>query len=164
METIHRVPDNDDLAVSNFGDVWANGKLLNQFKSGNGYTVVHYKYKTYTVHRLVAKAFHGIENQNLDVNHKDGNKQNNYENNLEWVTRSENLLHAYRNGLVSQKNTKRTSLHKAVIGVNLEGRMFLYHSITIARNETGAKNIGPVLKGRRSKSGNYNWMYFKGEI
>ena len=33
------------------------------------------------------------------MNHKDGNKRNNHISNLEWNTMSENITHAYRNGL-----------------------------------------------------------------
>jgi hypothetical protein len=49
------------------------------------------------VHRLVLSAFAPVEGwQELQVNHKDGNKQNNSLSNLEWVTCRENVLHSYR--------------------------------------------------------------------
>lgn len=54
--------------------------------------------KKRTVHSLVAEAFlswAGVR----EVNHKDGNKMNNYADNLEWCTRSENHKHALVNGL-----------------------------------------------------------------
>lgn len=52
------------------------------------------------VHRVVAEEwldgyFHGAV-----VNHKDGNKRNNIVCNLEWVTHSENTLHAHKTGLL----------------------------------------------------------------
>lgn len=53
----------------------------------------------FLVHRLVAQAFLEVSSQNVEVNHKDGNKQNNCSQNLEWVTKSENNLHAYALGL-----------------------------------------------------------------
>ena len=55
--------------------------------------------KRYFIHRLVAYHFVKGYSENLVVNHKDGNKQNNDMNNLEWVTKSENDLHAFKMGL-----------------------------------------------------------------
>ena len=57
-------------------------------------------YKQALVHRLVLSTFNPIDGmENLDVNHIDGNKLNNRLDNLEWCTRSENVIHSYKNGL-----------------------------------------------------------------
>ena len=55
--------------------------------------------KRFFVHRLVAYHFVDGYREELVVNHKDGNKQNNKAENLEWVSRSENDLHAFKLGL-----------------------------------------------------------------
>ena len=47
------------------------------------------------VHRCVALAFLGEPSCGQEVNHKDGNPQNNHVDNLEWCSRSENIRHAY---------------------------------------------------------------------
>lgn len=52
-----------------------------------------------TVHRLVADTFYDGDHSNMQVNHIDGNKTNNYIGNLEFVTGSENVKHAYDTGL-----------------------------------------------------------------
>jgi len=52
------------------------------------------KVKQYLLHRLVA--LHFIGEKTLEINHIDGNKDNNCVENLEYVTHSENQLHAFR--------------------------------------------------------------------
>lgn len=86
--------------VSNRGAVMNKfGKLMTLSKNKNGYSVcslyINGKKKNPYVHRLVMIAF--VENpDNLDiVNHIDGNKTNNYLENLEWMTQSDNAKHSY---------------------------------------------------------------------
>lgn len=67
----------------------------------------------YYIHRIVARLFLP-ENykEGLVVNHKDGNKKNNYYKNLEWCTNSENLKHAYDTGLKGKKLGEANSKSK----------------------------------------------------
>lgn len=61
------------------------------------------KYCSWTVHRFITLTFLGEKPQKLEINHKDGNKLNNAIDNLEYVTKSENLLHAYKHNLITPK-------------------------------------------------------------
>lgn len=61
-----------------------------------GYPCVTLGRKSLHVHRLVALAFHPNPDNKPCVNHKDGNKENNHSDNLEWCTKSENGKHAYQ--------------------------------------------------------------------
>ena len=63
------------------------------------------------VHVLVAEAFIPNPQGKPMVNHKDGNKRNNRVDNLEWVTNSENVRHAFRIGLNRRK--KGTDVYNA---------------------------------------------------
>lgn len=72
------------------------------YKDKKGYLVFDFRRrggKCVKVHRLVAETF--IPNPlNLpQVNHKDGNKQNNCVENLEWCDNSYNQIHAFQNNL-----------------------------------------------------------------
>ncbi len=49
------------------------------------------------IHRIVALAFIPLRDGALEVNHKDGNRKNNAVENLEWMTRLENVHHYWRN-------------------------------------------------------------------
>ena len=55
--------------------------------------------KAMKVHRLVAIHFIPNDKNKPCINHKDGNKKNNCVENLEWVTQSENVIHAFATGL-----------------------------------------------------------------
>lgn len=57
------------------------------------------KSQTFYIHRLVAEAFHGSPWCGAEVNHIDGQKTNNHASNLEWVTHSQNHIHAAHAGL-----------------------------------------------------------------
>lgn len=61
------------------------------------------------IHRLVAETFIPNPGRKPQVNHKDGNKENNAASNLEWSTNSENQLHARKNGL--NPLTKNNPVH-----------------------------------------------------
>jgi hypothetical protein len=89
-------------------------KILKPRKHSCGYLRVSLskdKVKTdHYIHRLVAEAY--IPNlQNLpQVNHKNGNKQDNAADNLEWNTDADNLKHAFKMGLTTSKMFSEISL------------------------------------------------------
>ena len=68
-----------------------------------GYMLVHLCKEGFAkhlyVHRLVACTFIKNEYNKSQVNHKNGNKSDIFVSNLEWCTQSENMKHAYANGL-----------------------------------------------------------------
>lgn len=73
---------------------------MRQWPNKWGYSVVHLgSGPQYFIHRLVAEAFIPNPDHKPQVNHKDGCKSNNSAENLEWVTASENIRHAFETGL-----------------------------------------------------------------
>jgi hypothetical protein len=109
--------------ISNHGRVKSiNGKYKKSMPDGYitfgtidilGYYVVTLRNKTENtqlkrVHTLVAEYFCEKKESKIKlcVNHKDGNKLNNYFENLEWVTKKENCAHALATGLIDNKGEK----------------------------------------------------------
>jgi hypothetical protein len=99
--------------VSEFGEIksvkWGKERLLRRAFDKRGYwAVTIYGEKRHTTrnHILVAKMFHPNPQNKPQVNHKDGDKNNNHYSNLEWCTIQENMAHAHANGLRNSKKAK----------------------------------------------------------
>lgn len=83
------------------------GNIRKSYNKENGYKAVMLKIddskRSYLIHRLVAECFLPNPNNYRCVNHKDGDKTNNKVDNLEWCTHQENMIHAYKNGLIKKR-------------------------------------------------------------
>ena len=118
------------------------------------------KKKRFFVHRLVAEAF--IENPNNFpvVNHKDGNKQNNHVDNLEWTTISENTKHAFRINL-RKPHCGGTSKKVAKVDPSSNKIIEIYGSIKDAarKNNISDSCISDCAKGRLKTSRKFKWVF-----
>lgn len=85
-----------------------DGTPLKKHISPYGYERVCVNGKNWLVHRIVAMAFIPNPENKPQVNHIDGNKQNNDVSNLEWVTPGENMRHASRMGLLKPSQPQDT--------------------------------------------------------
>lgn len=110
---------NHDYDISNYGRVRhkffdkygsiSHYRIISGSLRKDGYIFVTLHGKQYPVHRLIAKIFHSeAYSEELVVNHKDGNKQNNFADNIEWVTQKENIKHSHENNLQPQSVTTYT--------------------------------------------------------
>lgn len=95
INTIKLVSSFDSNKCNSSGEHWQRALMYFDKNTAKGVK--------YSLHRLVALAFvynDDIDNK-TDVNHKDGHPTNNKYTNLEWVTMSENMTHAYEHKLVN---------------------------------------------------------------
>lgn len=103
-EGIYQVSNRGDVRSLKFNKI----KLLSKGRSQYGY-VSHFLCKNGKIRgkrrsRLVAIAFIDNPHKKPQVNHIDGNKQNDAVENLEWSTASENIQHAFDTGLNFSRN------------------------------------------------------------
>lgn len=180
---------NGTYEVSNTGKVRSNNYLghgkqqeLSLTKDHKGYFRVRiYKEgsrKTLKVHREVALAFIPNPERKPEVNHKDGNKENNHVGNLEWSTPSENTTHAYDSGLkektrewcrqmgstvgrealAKEREKRKTPITATRLS---DGAVFEFPSQADAAEKTGAlqSNINRVLKGSRKSANGFTFKY-----
>lgn len=152
--------------VSNLGRVKSlprNGtilteKIIKPHLLKSGYLQVELsknnKMHGYRVHRLVAESFVLNPEQKECVNHIDGDKTNNKVENLEWVTRSENQLHA-----IYAIKTQKT---RPVVQRDKNGRFIKrWDCIATASRALGIRGDSIVrnCRGRRKSTGGFIWSY-----
>jgi hypothetical protein len=111
IDTWVQIPGYQNYEANRFGAIRRIGKTkpLCPAKWNSGYLWVCPSHngiaKPKSVHRLIAAAFIGPKPEMLEINHKNGDKLDNRPENLEYVTRSENIAHSYSLG-----NRKHTAL------------------------------------------------------
>lgn len=126
--------------VSNLGNVRTvkrgEATAMSQEEHWNGYLSVHLRNKGVerraSVHRLVAEAFIPNPDGLRDVNHKNGIKTDNRVENLEWLSHSDNIKHAYQMREPTKpliEDDAKRSVFKAwaeILGRDLEKADFKY--------------------------------------
>ena len=151
--------------VSNYGNI-RNSRtkhVAKQTINYNGYSVYcgslgsRSKKKLFRINRAVACTFITNTENKPEVNHKDTNKLNNYDSNLEWVTGKENIQHAVENGLYN--NSSNESKRKPVICIETNQ---IYESVTNAAKNTKlfAFRIRESCKNNKKTCGNYHWKFY----
>ena len=119
--------------------------------------------KNFMVHRLVAKAFVPGYFEGADVNHKDCNRQNNHADNLEWMTRRDNLK--YNNGYTASAMEQiHRSQRKPIIQMTMDGEYIReWPSIYAAHLALGldSKSISGAFRQRYGMKtcGGYRWKF-----
>ena len=159
VSNMGRVRSLDRLITKNELKYLRHGKVLKEGIDTAGYSFVMLQKnkakKCCRVHRLVAEAFIVNENNKPQVNHIDGNKQNNNLSNLEYCTSCENVRHAFSTGLMKTKPV-------LMLDKDTQEVLARFNSIAEANNFLGKGkngNIGNCLHGRSKTADGYIWRY-----
>ena len=159
-------------AISNYGNVYDyySNIFPSQIIDSEGYRRVWLRlednsYKLFYVHRLEKITFDGYDPDRTKntVDHKDCNKNNNFIDNLEWVTELENVLRAIKNGLYPQFNIKMNEDDvRYICELLLEGNSYKYISDILYPkfNQDTTGMIGKIYRGERWKHISKEYMPF----
>lgn len=147
-------PQDPRIKVSNKGNVvsYKRGSRypLKVTHNNCGYQMVNAGPPPQYVHRMVAETWIDNPNHCPQVNHINGDKDDNRVENLEWVTHSQNMRHAYRTGL----NKKPTPIR-----IVETGEVFESLSECARRIDGKTPNISACLAGKRSTHHGYHFEY-----
>lgn len=154
------IKDYPKYEVSNYGNVRnrKNGKLKTPRRGRNkNYLSVYLRNEngdnTRPIHRLVAENFVEGENK-ICVNHKDGNKLNNYYKNLEWCTFRDNNIHAIKNNL---NHPGAYQLRKVKVIETGE----IYNGVVECAKNVGScfQNVYAALNHKRKTANGFHFEY-----
>lgn len=174
MEKWANIKGFEHYQISDKGNVKGPRGIMKTRPNSRGYMIVGLRNKTdkqkiFSVHRLVAEHFIDKPDNKNYVNHIDGNKSNNVKDNLEWVTQSENQIHAYENNLqmktpeqVERMRNFAKEKRRPVRVVNERlGIDETFESIAIAGKTLSCneKTLRNVLKGRNKSRLGYEVFY-----
>ena len=160
--------ENDKYEINECGIV-RNKKTkrpLKYWKTTIGYYTVclfrNGNQKTYYIHRLIANNFIKNPNNYNEVNHIDGNKQNNSINNLEWCTHKHNMQEAHDNGLVKETYGKDNPISKKVKQTIIKtGETIIWDSMMDAKRKMGYStgSISDACQGNLKTAYKSKWEY-----
>jgi len=151
-------------------NVLHRGKILKPVKRQHGYlgVMLYGKgghatrgFKTFSVHRLVAEAFIPNPNGLPEVNHIDEDKTNNKAENLQWVTRVENVNYGTSRLRIAQKATNG-KMSTPIQQFTKDGELVkTYPSLAEVERQTGyAKaNICRCAQGSKQYSHAYGYVW-----
>lgn len=136
-----KLPDFDGYFIDKHGCVYSNksGRLKKLTPRKRYDSYYHVKLRRNNkdcmvlIHRALAATFLGGWKHKMEVNHIDGNRDNNSISNLEWVTRSENMKHKFTTGLDSNVGTRNP---RCILG---EEDVLEIRKSTLNRNELAKK-------------------------
>ncbi len=129
-------------SINNYGY-----RAYSLFKDGKRYTAKG--------HRLVAEAFIPNPDGKRNVNHLDGNRDNNYVENLEWATHGENINHAI-------KELSIDFSAKPVVQMTLSGDVVaIWANASVAARLLNGNSqlISACCRGTAKSTGDYNWRF-----
>ena len=109
MEIWKTIPRHPNYEVSTLGNTRKKGGETKHKWLHKGYWVTKFGRERIYIHRHLAEAFIPKPKGKTEVNHIDAVKTNCVVENLEWVTRSENVKHAYKRGLISARGEKNAN-------------------------------------------------------
>lgn len=120
------------------------------------------KYHHVLIHRIIAISFIPNPENKPCVNHKDGDKQNNNIDNLEWVTHSENTQHSFDNKLQIIGVGKNNHLSKPIAQYDING-VFIknWENARDIQRKLGFinGNISACCLGKKKTAYKYKWSF-----